>query len=140
MYRKLMSDVDLETLYSMRRDGMNNQAIADALGVTSQTVYRYIGKQPPELRGVYRRASAASVPQREEEIPVCLAVANRTIMLRGAHLVYDLDLKERTLRVASEAEPGLELELTLDELSDVVDELRCIARKAETLKLENEMW
>lgn len=140
MYRKLMSDVDLETLYSMRRDGMNNQAIADTLGVTAQTVYRYIGKQPPELRSVHRRTSSASVPQREEEIPVCLAVANRTIMLRGAHLVYDLDLKERTLRVASEAEPGLELELTLDELSDVIDELRCIARKADTLKLENEMW
>ena len=61
-------------------------------------------------------------------------------MLRGAHLVYDLDLKKRTLRVVSEVEPGLELELTLDELSDVIDELRCIARKAETLKLENEMW
>lgn len=138
MFRKLTSDIDLETLYSMRRDGMNNQAIAEALGVTSQTVYRYIGKQPPELRAVHRRASAASVPQREEEIPACLAVANRTVMLRGAHLVYDLDLKKRTLRVVSEVEPGLEL--TLDELSDVISELRCIARKAENLKLENEIW
>ena len=64
MIRNLMKDVDLDTMYSMRRDGMNNQAIADALGVTSQTVYRYIGKQPPELRAAHRRASAASVPQR----------------------------------------------------------------------------
>ena len=38
MIRNLMKDVDLDTMYSMRRDGMNNQAIADALGVTSQTV------------------------------------------------------------------------------------------------------
>lgn len=138
MFRKLTSDIDLETLYSMRRDGMNNQAIAEALGVTSQTVYRYIGKQPPELRAVHRRVSAASVPQCEEEIPACLAVANRTIMLRGAHLVYDLDLKKQTLQVISETGSGLEL--TLDELNDVIAELRCIGRKAENLKLENEMW
>ena len=138
MARGLMKDIDLDTMYSMRRDGMNNQAIADTLGVTAQTVYRYIGKQPLELRSVHRRTSAASVPQREEEIPACLAVANRTVMLRGAHLVYDLDLKKRTLRVVSEVEPGLEL--TLGELSDVISELRCIARKAENLKLENEIW
>ena len=138
MARGLMKDIDLDTMYSMRRDGMNNQAIADTLGVTAQTVYRYIGKQPLELRSVHRRTSAASVPQREEEIPACLAVANRTIMLRGAHLVYDLDLKNRSLRIWSETESGLEL--TVDELNDVIDEFRCIARKAETLKLENEMW
>lgn len=138
MIRGLMKDIDLDTMYSMRRDGMNNQAIAEALGVTAQTVYRYIGKQPPELRGACRRASSASVPQCEEEIPACLAVANRTIMLRGAHLVYDLDLKNRSLRIWSETDAGLEL--TVDELNDVIDEFRCIARKAETLKLENEMW
>lgn len=138
MIRNLMKDIDLDTMYSMRRDGMNNQAIADALGVTSQTVYRYIGKQPPELRAARRRAFAASVPKCEEEIPACLAVANRTIMLRGAHLVYDLDLKNRSLRIWSETDSGLEL--TVDELNDVIDEFRCIARKAEMLKLENEMW
>ena len=59
-------------------------------------------------------------------------------MLRGAHLVYDLDLKNRSLRIWSETDTGLEL--TVDELNDVIDEFRCIARKAETLKLENEMW
>lgn len=138
MIRGLMKDIDLDTMYSMRRDGMNNQAIADALGVTSQTVYRHIGKQLPELRAVHRMASAASVPQREEEITACLAVTNRTIMLRGAHLVYDLDLKKQTLRVISEMGSGLEF--TLDELNDVIAELQCIARKAENLKLENEMW
>lgn len=138
MIRGLMKDIDLDTMYSMRRDGMNNQAIADALGVTSQTVYRHIGKQPPELRAVHRRASTATVPQCEEEFPACLAVTNRTIMLRGAHLVYDLDLKKQTLQVISEMGPGLEF--TLDELNDVIAELQCIARKAENLKLENEMW
>lgn len=138
MIRSLVKDIDLDTMYSMRRDGMNNRAIADALGVTSQTVYRYIGKQPPELRAVHRRASAVSVPQREEEIPACLAVANRTVMLRGTHLIYDLDLKDQTLQVVDDQGSGFRL--ALDELNDVISELRCIARRAENLKLENEMW
>ena len=138
MIRSLVKDIDLDTMYSMRRDGMNNQAIADALGVTSQTVYRHIGKQPPELRAVHRRASAVSVPQREEEIPACLAVANRTVMLRGTHLIYDLDLKDQTLQVVDDQGSGFRL--ALDELNDVISELRCIARRAENLKLENEMW
>lgn len=138
MYRKLTSDIDLETLYSMRRQGMNNQEIADALGVSLNTVYRHIGKQPSELRKSGIRAKAVFQPQPEDEFSACLAVANRTIMLRGAHLVYDLDLKNRSLRIWSETDSGLEL--TVDELNDVIDEFRCIARKAETLKLENEMW
>lgn len=117
---------------------MNNRAIADALGVSLNTVYRHIGKQPPELcdRGI--RAKPVSQSQPEDDISACLAVVNRRVVLRGAHLAYDLDLKKRMLRIASEAEPGLEL--TFDELSDVINELRCIARKVETLQLENEMW
>lgn len=138
MYRKLTSDIDLETLYSMRRQGMNNQEIADALGVSINTVYRHIGKQPSELRKSGIRAKAVSQPQPEDDISACLAVANRMVLLRGVRLAYDLDLKKRTLRVVSETGSGLEL--TLDELNDVILELRCIARKSENLKLENEMW
>lgn len=50
MKRSIASEVGLDTMYAMRREGMSNQAIADALGVTAQTVYRSIGKQPRELR------------------------------------------------------------------------------------------
>lgn len=138
MYRKLTSDIDLETLYSMRRQGMNNQEIADALGVSLNTVYRHIGKQPVELRKSGIRAKAVFQPQPEDEFSACLAVANRTVMLRGTHLIYDLDLKDQTLQVVDDQGSGFRL--ALDELNDVISELRCIARRSENLKLENEMW
>lgn len=138
MYRKLLSDIDLDALYSMRRQGMNNQEIADALGVSLNTVYRHIGKQPSELRKSGIRAKAVFQPQPEDEFSACLAVANRTVMLRGTHLIYDLDLKDQMLQVVDDQGSGFRL--ALGELNDVISELRCIARRAENLKLENEMW
>lgn len=138
MYRKLSSDIDLDTLYSMRRQGMNNQEIADALGVSLNTVYRHIGKQPSELCKSGIRAKAVPHTQPEDDISACLVVANRTVMLRGTHLIYDLDLKDQTLQVVDDQGSGFRL--ALDELKDVISELRCIARRAENLKLENEMW
>lgn len=138
MYRKLTSDIDLETLYSMRRQGMNNQEIADALGVSLNTVYRHIGKQPAELRKSGIRAKAVSQPQPEDEFPACLAVTNLTYTLQGIRLVYDVDLSDRTLYISNSEDS--EFRLALDELNDVISELRCIARRAEDLKLENEMW
>lgn len=47
--RRLGQDVDIHTMYHMRDQGMSNKEIAQALGVSYATVYKYIGKQ--ERRG-----------------------------------------------------------------------------------------
>lgn len=138
MYRKLTSDVDLETLYSMRRQGMNNQEIADALGISYNTVFRYIGKQPSELRKSGIRAKAVSQPQPEDESSACLAVANRILILESMQNRYEVNLKNRMLRIGSDSDRGVCV--ALDGIEEFIDELRCIARRAEDLKLENEMW
>lgn len=44
--RKLLHDISMDELYRMREDGMTNGEIAEAIGVSRVTVYRYIGKQP----------------------------------------------------------------------------------------------
>lgn len=138
MYRKLTSDIDLETLYSMRRQGMNNQEIADALGVSLNTVYRHIGKQPAELRKGGIRAKAVSQPQPEDESSACLAVANRILILESMQNRYEVNLKNRMLRICSDPDRGVCV--ALDGIEEFIDELRCIARRSENLKLENEMW
>lgn len=49
--RKLLQDISVQELYRMRDEGMSNQEIADAIGVTRNTIYRHIGKQDPKKKG-----------------------------------------------------------------------------------------
>lgn len=49
--RKLLQDISVQELYRMREEGMSNQEIADAIGVTRNTIYRHIGKQDPKKKG-----------------------------------------------------------------------------------------
>lgn len=45
MSRKLEKDVSISELLNMRADGMTNHQIAQHLGVSDTTIYRYIGKR-----------------------------------------------------------------------------------------------
>lgn len=68
MGRSLLKDVDLETLYAMRRDEqMNNQEIADRLGVSYVTIYKIIGPAPKELRKKHERSSCKPVETQKIE-------------------------------------------------------------------------
>ena len=50
MKGKLIDDVSIAEMQKMREAGMTNQDIANALDVSYQSVYRYIGKQPGTMR------------------------------------------------------------------------------------------
>lgn len=143
MGRSLLKDVDLDTLYTMRREGMNNVQIADALGISRQTVIRYIGPQPKELndysgprgpRGP--RMKAAFVV--EEAPPACLVVDARTISLTGMYGKYELDVKEGRIDITNGT--GQEMMVSRDMLGDFINELSAIKRKMEVLTFENEAW
>lgn len=42
---RLLNDVSMSELYTMRNAGMNNQEIANALGVSKATIHNHLGKQ-----------------------------------------------------------------------------------------------
>ncbi len=48
--RSLKLDVDIQTLRSMREQGMTNKQIADNLGISVSTVYRYIGRKSQQVK------------------------------------------------------------------------------------------
>lgn len=47
--RRILADMDKTQLLNMREQGMSNEEIANAVGCGYQTIYRAIGKQPPEI-------------------------------------------------------------------------------------------
>ena len=48
--RSLRLDVDIQTLRSMREQGMTNKQIANNLGISVSTVYRYLGRKSQEVK------------------------------------------------------------------------------------------
>ena len=143
MPRSLLKDINLETMYSMRREGMNNVQIAGALGISRQTVIRYIGPQPKELndyngpRGP-RGPRMKAAPVVEEAPPACLVVDARTISLTGMYGKYELDVKEGRIDIINGT--GQEMRVNKDMLGDFINELSAIKRKMEVLTFENEAW
>lgn len=66
MYRPLKDSVSMSEMLHMREElGMGNYEIAEKLGVSKNTVYRYIGPQPEGLRR-NRRKDAPELPPVEE--------------------------------------------------------------------------
>jgi len=140
MGRSVLKDVDLETMYSMRREGMNNADIANALGVSKSTVINLIGPQPKELhkkRGGYHPRKAVSEPA-EEEHEACLVVETRLIDLAGTCFCYKIDTRDR--QVAVRGNDGTCIYVDVDNLGNFIKELSAIKRKMEGERMTNEMW
>lgn len=139
MSRSILKDIDIETLYAMRRDEeLNNAEIADRIGVSTQTVYRYIGKQPAELkRKPIRREN--QVRHHEPEIHnACLVVKSKTISLTGIYAQYTLDMGGDRIEIVNAH--GENMSVTKDMLGDFINELSAIKRKLEVATFENEAW
>ena len=71
---KLTDSVSVSELMTMRESGLTNAEIAKRLDVTPAAIYKYIGKQPPEIskpRGyaavMAKREAEALAAQRKEE-------------------------------------------------------------------------
>lgn len=67
-YEKLSNSVSVAEMMHMREvEGLSNQEIAERLGTTKKTVYRYIGAQPTGLRKKWTR---------KDKLPALPAAAN----------------------------------------------------------------
>lgn len=144
-------NLDTEEMLKMRYAGMTNTDIANALGVTHTTVWKYIGPQPgknwAEFKERMKQAPIVPMPEAKVEVipePViaaCLAITNRKISLAGTACKYGLDMGKKLLRVKrAKDEEGPVMEFPLDELGDIINELSAIARKLPELAITPEMW
>lgn len=137
MKRSIASEVGLDTMYAMRREGMSNQAIADALGVTAQTVYRSIGKQPRELRKKRERVEMEK-PREEVQHEACLVVKSRILRVEGACATYHINLDKQTMHVMRSDSCLSNVEI--EDIPAFISELDAIYRNASSMKAGNEMW
>ncbi len=133
-------DISNSELLHMRDQGMTNQDIANALGVTCQTVRNRIGKQPQGMRGgrVARNIKTLVKPTAPVEEPASaafLVVEDRTISLAGtfgSYVVYP-----QSQRVEFSVADNV---VKFDQLDDFINELKAISRKIPMLQRKNEVW
>lgn len=125
----------------MREEGMSNIEIANALGCSRPVVYKYIGAQPPEMRAAYgsrKNPKPYREPDVKEEAPACLAVVDREVVLQGVVGKYCISPKCKKMEMVLAS--GLSAEMDFEKVRQFADELNAIARKLDSLKIENEMW
>lgn len=128
--RRLSKDVDMTTLYSMRDQGMSNQEIADTLGVSYMTILRYIGKNPNRAKRStpVRKANPTNpdpvVSTKKYDQPdtvkeAALVSGDILYSMQGSVGTYEINPKEKTIRICKDR-------ITYDELDTVITELRRI--------------
>lgn len=147
--RSVLKDVSISELMTMREQGMSNQEIANALGVTYQSILRLIGKQPKEVRRERSFTpevnSHSSVPRNaeilkpeEEILPASLVMAERSFVLQGEIGRYEIDTYAQAVRI-SVADQGA-FSIPIQDVRVLHSELSAILRNQEKLKFSVEAW
>ena len=133
--RRLSKDVDMTTLYSMRDQGMSNQEIADTLGVSYMTILRYIGKNPNRAKRStsVRKANPTNpdpvVPTKKYDQPdtvkeAALVSGDILYSMQGSVGTYEINPKEKTIRICKDMITYDELDTVITELSRIRDNLK----------------
>ena len=147
--KPLYKDMNKSELLAMRDQGMNNQEIADSLGVCYQTVLRMIGKQPKEVRRNSARGGATVKPDflekklniPEEPVSACLAVEKSDLYLTGAVARYKLD-GERAFIYISNDDDGVvdstDLKMKKEELLKDIDWSIAVVTEGDVIVNEND--
>ena len=131
----------VSNMRTMQEQGMSHKEIAASIGVSPNTVWRYLGKQ--NGRHVQRRAEPQH-RQEESQPEPSLVVQNKNIELHGRFGVYNVDCKKANVLVSlpkTESEEEL-FNIEFDKLGDLICELQAIQRKIadKTAWQGNEMW
>lgn len=133
--RRLSKDVDMTTLYSMRDQGMSNQEIADTLGVSYMTILRYIGKNPNRAKRStsVRKANPTNpdpvVSTKKYDQPdivkeAALVSGDILYSMQGSVGTYEINPKEKTIRICKDRITYDELDTVITELSRIRDNLQ----------------
>lgn len=142
--KKLMDEISISELQHMREEGMSNQEIADVLGVTYATVFRYLGRQPkglrkkptpsatPELQKampVYACSNPNQELQKEEEEDILLLSDEKITVLGGTVGYYTISDKRKSVRISIGKDEN-EIEVPFEKFPDFIQELMRILKNS----------
>lgn len=146
--RRLISDVDIQTLYSMRKEGMKNREIAEKLDCSVQTVLNHIGPMPKKAED-YTKESKAEKKQRQPQQQTNNAsvierlTAHDSYVLQfectkvtanGKQCQYTIDTKAKTVTAHDGILAGT---MTREELATVILELKECMNKLTSVRHDN---
>ena len=130
MRRKLMDEVSISEMLELRAEGATNQEISDRLECSLPTVYKHIRKQPPGLRGHYKRTSPSLKPQetpkRKAQEPLQSRLRVASITYQGAYKGADFGKDGDKLFVRA---GGMRLLFAMDEFQEFAKDVVAVAQE-----------
>lgn len=130
MRRKMINDVSVSEMLGLRNEGETNQEIADRLECSLPTVYKHIGKQPPGLRGHYRRVNPSheppEMPNRKTQEPLQSRLRVASVTYQGAYRGADFgkDADQLFIRAG-----GVRLMFEMDEFLEFAKDVVAVAQE-----------
>lgn len=120
--RALNKDVSEHEMWQLRRDGRSNWEIAQKLGCSEQTIWRYLGRQPKSCRGarvgqvVPKKKEVMEIPKQEMQLDFPVT----GIELKGTCCTIRLDLvKPKAVVINKHGEIALDGRYISDLISDL---------------------
>jgi len=160
----LNKQMDISNLLHLREEGYSNAEIARQLDISEPTVFRYLGRNPPEIIARVKReawdkrrdkaetALVAPKPMnpeadRPEQMPlienrlptVALAVSRRAVTVAGVSGIKYI-VENGKVWIADEQGRIKAEELTIGTVRQIVAELMTILRHADETDAKNQIW
>ena len=118
MRRKL--DLAPHELYEMRKQGMTNKQIADALGISQQTVWKYLkGYAKNEIKkeeGVSKLPPAEKLPE--------VMILKQTVAING--LIFEIEKNTGEIKVYLPGRGYPSFGISKDSIDDLISALKAL--------------
>lgn len=142
-YRQL--EIDREEMLKMRDNGMTNMDIANCLGITRQTVLRYIGPQPGKNWEGYKQRMAQ--PERTNIVPIkpepepeaVLVLTNQIKYLMGETAEWCVNPKDRIVMFKT-CDTDRAVSISFDDYELFAKEVNAVSRHIKEQHVTPEMW
>lgn len=148
--KSLLKSISLDVLKQMFDNGMSKDEIADTIGVSRATIYRYLKGYTHRGGGRVSSRIPKEVikPKKTEEQEIhemgqrnaanaCLVVVDRSINLKGQYGEYLVEPSKKrvTANICGEM-----IDLDFDIIPGLIEELKAIGRNIESVAVGTEMW
>lgn len=113
-------DLAPHELYEMRKQGMTNKQIADALGISQQTVWRYLKgfakEESKQADGVHKLPPAEKLPQ--------AMFLRQVLAING--FSFDIYPQERKMQVWANDSECHDMRISADQIDDLIVALKVV--------------
>ena len=143
MRAKLTDTISVAELQKMRDTGMSNREIAESLDVSYQTICRYLGKAPKELRKPYEhkwevtQKGARPIAEQVDEplVPARLVVDSQITELVSEYHHYVVDHKSGMVEIDNQ------MSMLYEDIDNFIAELTAIRKKlGESRGMALQVW